>query len=349
MSDVARKIARLVLRLAVTAALLYVAARQVDFGQFRDAVHTTVWRYVFATWLLTALFSLVQSVSLRAILRRQNCHVRLNTLFGASAITALYSLVLPGVLSTGVKWYVLKRDTGRGSQVFSSMVYNQMTLFVTMTVMGLIAVLVRSPLPPGSSQQMNQALPVVAVALLVLILLSCALLLNPRTGRLAIRTFDWLLKPWPRKVRLKGHDVFEQIATFQTAGAGFHLKIAAINAFDAGVICVLSYVAAARAAGIQVPLGLFICLCASVYVLSKLPVTLANLGFREVTLVGLLAGHGVPQSAALLMSMILFSSLIFMAALGVVYQLAWAVHPQASSPKPGVPEPLEDRSGRDAE
>ena len=33
----------------------------------------------------------------------------------------------------------------------------------------------------------------------------------------------------------------------------------------------------------------------------------------------------------------------------MVGQLAWAVHPQASSPKPGIPEPLEDRSGRDAE
>jgi len=325
MSDVARKIGGLVLRLAVTAALLYVVARKIDFGQFREAVHTTVWRYVFATWLLTALFSLVQSISLRMILRRQKCYVRLNTLFGASAITALYSLILPGVLSTGVKWYVLKRDTGRGSQVFSSMVYNQMTLFVTMTVIGLIAVLVRNPFGPGVSERMDWVVPGVAAALLVLIVLSSALLLNPRTGRLVIRVFDGLLKPFPKRVRLKGHDVLEQIATFQTAGAGFHLTVAAINALDAGVICVLSYVAAARAAGIRVPLGMFICLCASVYVLSKVPVTLANLGFREVTLVGLLAGHGVSQSAALLMSMILFSSLIVMAALGVVYQVLWGI------------------------
>ncbi|MEN6427795.1 MAG: lysylphosphatidylglycerol synthase transmembrane domain-containing protein [Phycisphaerales bacterium] len=344
MSDVARKSAGLVLRLAVTAVLLYVVARQVDFGQFHQAVHTTVWRFVFATWLLTALFSLVQSIALRVVLRRQNCHVRLNTLFGASAITALYSLILPGVLSTGIKWYVLKRDTGRGSQVFSSMVYNQMTLFVTMTVIGLIAVLVRNPFPPGVSEQMDWVVPVVAAALLVLIVLSSALLLSRRTGRFVIRVFDWLLRPWPTTVRLKGHDVLEQIATFQTAGARFHLKVAAINAFDAGVICVLSYVAAARAAGIRVPLGMFICLCASVYVLSKLPVTLANLGFREVTLVGLLAGHGVSQSAALLMSMILFSSLIFMAALGVVYQLVWGVHPQKPAGRSDVPEPVADPS-----
>jgi uncharacterized membrane protein YbhN (UPF0104 family) len=324
MSDAARKIARFVLRLAVTAALLCWVARRIDFSQFRQAAHSIRWQFVVATWLLTAMFSLVQSVALRMILRRQDCRVRLNTLFGASTITALYSLILPGILSTGVKWYVLKRDTGKGSQVFSSMVYNQMTLFVTMSVIGLIAVLVQNPIAPAAAQQPSWVLPVMAALLLVVILLSSVLLLNARTGRFAIQAFGWLLKPWPQKVRLKGREVLQQIATFQTAGARFHLEVAAINAFDAGVVCVLSYITAARAAGIHVPLGMFICLCASVYVLSKLPVTLANLGFREVTLVGLLAGCGVEPSFALLMSMVLFSSQIFMAALGIVYQLVWS-------------------------
>lgn len=323
MNDAGRKIAKLILRLAVTAALLYWVARQIDFGQFRQTAHTTRWPFVFATWLLTAVFSLVQSVALRVILRRQDCHVRLNTLFGASTITALYSLILPGILSTGVKWYVLKRDTGKGSQVFSSMVYNQMTLFVTMTVIGLIAVLVQNPIVPAAAQQPSRVLAVIATLLLILVLLSSVLLLNPRTGRFAIRVFGWLLKPGPEKLRRKGREVLEQIAAFQTAGGRFHLKIAAINALDVGAVCVLSYVTAARAAGIRVPFGLFICLCAGVYVLSKLPVTLANLGFREVTLVGLLAGYGVEPSSALLMSMVLFSSQIFMAVLGIVYQLAW--------------------------
>ena len=324
MSDTARKIARLVLRLVVTAALLFWVARRIDFGEFWQAAQTTQWHFVVATWLLTALFSLVQSAALQVILRRQDCHVRLNTLFGASAITALYSLLLPGILSTGVKWYVLKRDTGKGSQVFSSMVYNQMTLFVTMTVLGLIAVLVANPV--ASQEHAARVLPVIAAALLVLVILASTLLLTPRTGRFAIRAFDWLLQPWPRRLRLKGQEILGQIATFQAAGVSFHLKVAAINAFDAGVVCVLSYVTAARAAHIHVPLGLFVCLCASVYVLSKLPVTLANLGFREVTLVGLLGAYGVEPASSLLMSMVLFSSQLFMAALGIVYQLAWPAH-----------------------
>jgi hypothetical protein len=44
-------------------------------------------------------------------------------------------------------------------------------------------------------------------------------------------------------------------------------------------------------------------------------------------LVSVLPAYGATQSASLLMSLILLSSLVFMAALGVVYQLLWAVHP----------------------
>jgi uncharacterized membrane protein YbhN (UPF0104 family) len=63
--------------------------------------------------------------------------------------------------------------------------------------------------------------------------------------------------------------------------------------------------------------------CAVLFLLSKIPITVANLGVREVALVGLLTGYGVSRSQALLMSMILLSSLVFMAALGGVYQLLW--------------------------
>jgi hypothetical protein len=60
---------------------------------------------------------------------------------------------------------------------------------------------------------------------------------------------------------------------------------------------------------------------------------------REATLVTLLAGYGVEESSALLMSMILFSSLIFMAAVGVSYQLYWAIRSKRSGlpQEPGLP------------
>ncbi|NOR67274.1 MAG: hypothetical protein GQ528_07955 [Woeseiaceae bacterium] len=62
-----------------------------------------------------------------------------------------------------------------------------------------------------------------------------------------------------------------------------------------------------------------------IYVLGRLPISIANLGVREVTLVGLLAVYGVEKPAALLMSMILFSALVFMAGIGSMFQLYWSI------------------------
>ncbi|MBN1506198.1 MAG: flippase-like domain-containing protein [Sedimentisphaerales bacterium] len=324
MNDTARKIVRLVLRLTVTAALLWWVAGRIDFGQFWQAAHATRWQFVVATWLLTASFSLVQSAALQVILRKQNCHVRLNTLFGASAITALYSLILPGILSTGVKWYVLKRDTGKGSQVFSSMVYNQIALFVTVATIGLIAVLAVDPVrmldvAPGQGQTFHL---LAAVLLGGTVLFTC-LLLNTHTGGALTRVLDRLVRPLPHQVRLKVQEMLQQIAAFQSAGPVFHSKVAGINAVATLLLGVPAYIFAAWAAGFSVPPGVSVFLHAGVYVLSKLPVTVANLGLREMTLVGVLTGYGISASSALLMSMVLFSAQLSLAALGGGYQLFW--------------------------
>ena len=91
------------------------------------------------------------------------------------------------------------------------------------------------------------------------------------------------------------------------------------------LVGLLWYLFAAWAASVAAPMSVLIWLCAIVFVLGKIPVTIANIGVREWVLVSLLAVYGVSRSAALLMSMILLSSLVFMAALGVVYQILWTI------------------------
>jgi hypothetical protein len=168
-------------------------------------------------------------------------------------------------------------------------------------------------------------LPLVCGAAVAILVLMSALALNERTGGPVIKLLMAALRPLPEAVQEKGRTVLAQIAVFQTAGWRFHLVIASINVVDGLLIGLLIYLFAAWAASVVVPTSVLIWLCAIVFVLGKIPISIANLGVREVTLVGLLAGYGVTQAAALLMSMILFSSLIFMAALGVAYQLLWAI------------------------
>lgn len=321
-------ILKLLVRIAVTTALLAWVISRIDLGQFWQTVKTASWPYLFAVWLSTAVFFGVQALAMQRVLRKQDCFVRLRVLCAASCVTALYSMIVPGILSAGVKWYILKRHTGRGTNVLSSMLYNQVMLAVVMFAMGFAALALTNPsdiLFPETTRQW--VLPSIATILLAIVVASPALILNRRTGEPAARVLAALLKPLPTSLREKGQTVLTQLALFQTAGLRFHLTIAGLNLVGSLFVGLLIYFFASRAAHISVSLGTLIWLCAAVFILGRLPISVANLGVREVTLVALLTAYGVNEAAALLMSMILFSSLVFMAALGGLIQLHWLARP----------------------
>lgn len=331
MSIRSKSLLKFLLRASVTAALLIWAFRQVDFVEFRQAVQTAKWQYVIAVWLLTVALFWLRSIKMQVVLRRQDCHVRSGLIFGATVMTALYSLVLPGILSTGVKWYVLRKDTGRGSQVFSGMVYNQLSTMVVMTVFGLGALMLTDPavLFPNASLS-SWVLPVICGILLAGVVVFVVLLLNTKTAGAAIKVSAWLLRPLPPAMRTKAESVLGQIVTFQNAGLRFHSLVASMTVVDTLIGGAVTYMLAAGAAGATAPVTVFVWLCAMLYVLGRLPISIANLGVRESLMVVLLSLYGVQKPAALLVSMVLFSALVFVALLGAAYQIAWSMQGQQS-------------------
>ncbi len=68
----------------------------------------------------------------------------------------------------------------------------------------------------------------------------------------------------------------------------------------------------------------FIWLQAIVYILGRIPISVANCGVREFALTSLLSLYGIAKSDALLMSAIIFSAHIFLAFIGALYQLSWS-------------------------
>jgi hypothetical protein len=202
-----------------------------------------------------------------------------------------------------------------------------------MTVFGLAALMFTNPASLSISNSTNpRIVPLVCGILLIATIAVSLLLLNSRTGGKITKAFAALLKPFPAKIRQKGLEMLEQIATFQTAGAGFHVGIIAISIIDTLVGGVIIYILSARAANVNAPVATFVWLCALIYILGRIPVSIANLGVREAMLVVLLAPYGVEKPQALLMSMILFSALIVMAVIGAGYQIFWTVSAKNSSP-----------------
>ncbi len=333
MTDTAKKIIKLLIRILITTVLLIWVFSQINFEQFLQTIKSARWHYLLTVWLITIILFWIRSIKMKLILKKQSCSLSTNTIFGATAATSLYSLILPGILSTGVKWYILKKGTGKSSNVLCSMIYNQWLIMTIMMVFGLAALMFTNPASLSISDTTNRWLfPVVYGILLVAIIAASLMLLNRRTGGKITKGIAALLRPLPAKTRQKGLRMLDQIATFQTAGARFHLKIASISIIDTLIGGVIIYILSARAANVTAPVGTFVWLCAMIYILGRVPVSVANLGVREVMLVVLLAPYGVEKPQALLMSMILFSALIVMAVIGAGYQIFWTVTVKKSNP-----------------
>ncbi len=331
MTDRTKQFAKLLVRILITTGLLIWVFSKIDLEQFRQTVKTARWWFLIAVWVLVLIIFWINSIKMQLILKKQDCHVSIATLFGASAITLFYSMIIPAILSTGVKWYILKKVTGKSINVLSSMVYNQLTVIVIMTVFGLAALMITNPASLSMADTDNHwLLPAGCGILMAAIILISLLLLNGRTGGKIIKAFTLLLKPFPAKIRQKAQEILEQLAIFQSAGGRFHLTIASITIIANLIGGVLIYFLSAKAANITAPAGVFVWLCTVIYILGRIPISVANLGVREFTLVGLLSIYGVEKSQALLMSMILFSTVILMAAIGAIYQIFWTVSKKKS-------------------
>jgi len=150
------------------------------------------------------------------------------------------------------------------------------------------------------------------------------LMLNTWTNKKIRPAVEYLLRPLPQKIQDTAERMFGQLKTFQKTGFKFHLKILAVNLLDT-VFGFTSFVFAARAAAIYVPAMALVWQASVVYVLGRVPISIANLGVREFTLVEFLALYGIEAPTAILLSMIVFSRTILLALIGVGFQIAWAV------------------------
>jgi len=316
---------KLSLRISFTIVALLWVFDQIDFQQFRQELKMARWEYLIPVWMLTIILLYVNSEKMRFILRKQDCSVNTCILFGASAVSFFYSMFMPGPLSTGVKWYILKKHTRKGCNVLSSMVYNQLSVMIVMAVSGLAVLIITNPivilLPDVKTQWL---LPVICGMSAITIIIISLLLLNRRTGEKAISLLGHILRYLPERVQQKGEEILGQLAVFQTVGYRFHFVIAFITIMNSFAGSIVLYILSAKGASIVAPLGVFFWLPAIIYILGKIPISIANLGVREVTLVSILKLYGIEGSAVLLMSMILFSTSLFMAIIGVFYQLSWA-------------------------
>jgi hypothetical protein len=144
----------------------------------------------------------------------------------------------------------------------------------------------------------------------------------------------WLVTPLPKQAKTRVIQVIDQISDFQAVPWQFHINIGFISIAATLVTGIIAYYVSAQAANISVPLWALMWMWAAVCILRRLPITIAGLGLREWTLTAFLSLYQVEPSNAVIMSLVIFSAGIFMAALGGLFQLSRTMSRHA--PKTGT-------------
>lgn len=317
---------KLAIRILVSFVLLALVFWHVDLRQFWQAVRSARSEYLAMAWVASIAFFVVRSYRLRLILKQQSLNIGTFTIFKISAATALYSLVLPGLMSTGVKWYMLKKTTGKGTNIFNSMLYNQLSELIVMSACALLVLIITNPTSLLFPDTTNLwLLPTVCSIILLLLITSTLFLLIPQTSGYVLKALDHMIKPLPNKMRNKARQALQEAAMFHDSGWSFHVSVVLLNIVTQVVGTIIVYIFAAKAANFSIPLTVYIWLTSLVFILGRIPITIAGLGIREVTLVGILAAYGVEEASALLMSMVLFSSIVLKAIVGAGFMIQWSL------------------------
>ncbi|MHC4215685.1 MAG: lysylphosphatidylglycerol synthase transmembrane domain-containing protein [Planctomycetota bacterium] len=317
---------KLAIRILVTFGLLILVLSYVDQQQLRQAVEAARIEYLVILWGASLAFFVLRSFKMRLILKQQALDIGTFTIFKVSAVTLLYSFVLPGFMSSGIKWYILKKATGKGTNIFNGMLYNQLSEFIIMSACALLVLIITNPTPHlFSGTRHLWLLPVICSIILVSLIAVALFLLSSRTSGYIFNIFNYMMKLLPNKMQFKGEQALREVAMLQDAGWRFHVFMCLLTFITQVVGTIIVYIFAAKAANISIPLTVYIWLTSIVFVLGRIPITIANLGVREITLVSILAAYGVEKSSALLMSMIVFSAAVLRAILGAGFMIHWSL------------------------
>lgn len=304
------------LKILVTVGLLGWVIRQIDLVKLWAAIVQAQWIYLVPIWSLAVLSYWLLSWKLALIMERQGCRLPTMTLFAISAVTTLYGMALPGPLDLSAKWYMLRQKTGKGIDVLSSMVYNQFTTTIVVVICGMIAIL--SVTPPK-----HLVIWTLGLVAIVVLILAGLLVLHGSYGPRCTNALRILLRPMPKVIAKHGQDLVQRLAGFQSAGWCFHLNALVLSLLANVGIGTLIYLLAARAAGISVPLGIYFWQSTAIFILGRLPISIAEFGIREATLVGSMARYGIEPSRALVMSMVILTNRLLLAAVGAGVHLFW--------------------------
>lgn len=308
----------LALRVTLAALIMGLLFRIAGWDALRVAFMETRWSWMIAVYLVAIASILVNAALLRFLMKSTGLEVGFGRVLLAKAQATFVSLILPGDMFAGAaKWANLSAATGDRAGVLSAMVFSKVALAVPPLVIGSIALTRNNPFP-------ETGISGVAAAVAVVVLVVTVLMLHRTSGRFVDELMLAASRKMPLPLRSGAQGLVTAVRELRTMRLSGYLVTAALSLIVFG-LAILGIFFAAKAVDITVPVTAFFWVIMFLFISRLLPLTVGNIGVREGILVLSFGLYGIEPATAILVGLLMFSSLIIVGVIGAAYQVAVAM------------------------
>lgn len=300
-----KKIIILILKIIVSAVLIFLVLHKINFKEIINAM-LSLTSFTIITAVMINLFAIVTgTVKWRLLLPDR----KFKELFLISIIGRYYSMILPGqIAGEGAKAYLLGKNQEYAGKITASVIIDKITGIIGISGIGVVGIIF-------SAKSIS---PVFTIGILTLVFICIIFLFSLRCNRLFIftsRFISYFLR-FEKIKKVINHiiNVTEEIKKFAHQPGVLFLSffVGCIYQLSAVLlIFILSY-------SLQIEVSFFeycwiFCIVSLALIL---PVTIAGLGVREITFLGLLGWLGIQNEKALALSFAFLGIQIFDAIIG---------------------------------
>jgi uncharacterized membrane protein YbhN (UPF0104 family) len=300
----------LVVKFFVTAACFWYVLHRVNLGEAVRVLPTFDLRWMAFAVLVAALQIPLLAARLQAIvnsLGRPPARFTYAAAISVTAMCAFFAQVVPGLVSEGIRVWIISRFGYSLREAFSSVVLDRGVGVAVLVAYVIVILFLPSPLATLLGYR-EIVLIIFCGALGIGII---ALLLTPCLAPLLQR---WRFTYWLGTFAADAHRVL--------LGRRSPLILAATFAVHSSIIVVIWFLG--RAEGMSLPLSDWAVLFGVMVGVALLPISIGSWGLRELAVVSLLGAHGIAPERALLFSVCFGLIFVIVALPGAI---VWMLYP----------------------
>lgn len=288
--------------------------RSVDLGPVTANLSLFV---VFVSVILQLTIRLLAAGQLSFGMRALRMHFRLAELFTITMISGFYSLVLPGDLAGGlVGWRRLSRRDRKGVEVGALLIYLRLINTLSLLLFGLAGIWFA---PIAIAPILRVIVVLMALGLILVALPFFSPKVATAMEKISVKVASGL--PVPASLLRISETAWQSIRAFHSLAHPSSLAVLVSISIASQLLGVLSITLLTTMLGIGVPLFALIWIRSAITLVQMLPISLAGIGVREISLVALLYLYGVTEAQALTLSLVLLGTRLIIGFMGGLFEL----------------------------